>query len=117
MKVFKIEIENYRLLKNFSMDLEKELSLIIGKNNTGKTSILSVLDKFLGHSERTKFTFDDFNIDFKKALKDKVEAGETIAENDYKRVGIRLRLFIKYTEADNLSNISCIFLTKTDTDS
>ena len=56
MKVFKIEIENYRLLKDFSMDLEKDLSLVIGKNNTGKTSILSVLDKFLGHSDRNKFS-------------------------------------------------------------
>lgn len=46
MKIIKIEVENFRLLKNFSMDLEKDLSLVIGKNNTGKTSILSVLDKF-----------------------------------------------------------------------
>ena len=29
MKVFKIKVENYRLLKKFSMDLEKELSLVI----------------------------------------------------------------------------------------
>ena len=69
MKVFKIEIENYRLLKSFSMNLEKELSLVIGKNNTGKTSILSALDKFLGQSERNRFSFDDFNIDFKRELK------------------------------------------------
>ena len=74
MKVFKIEIENYRLLKNFSVYLEKELSLVIGKNNTGKTSILSVLDKFLSQSDKNKFTFDDFNIDFKKELKARIEA-------------------------------------------
>ena len=106
MKVFKIKVENYRLLKNFSMDLEKELSLVIGKNNTGKTSILSVLDKFLGQSDRNKFSFDDFNIDFKKELKAKIEAEDEISEEDYKRLGIRLRLFIDYTEADNLSNVS-----------
>lgn len=110
MKIFKIEIENYRLLEDFSIDLEKELSLVIGKNNTGKTSILSVLDKFLGHSERTKFTFDDFNIDFKKSLKKKIEAEEAIIEEDYKRLGIRLRLFIEYTETDNLSNISRVMM-------
>jgi predicted ATP-dependent endonuclease of OLD family len=52
MKVFKIQVENYRLLRNFSLDLEDELSLVIGKNNTGKTSILSVLDKFLNQSEK-----------------------------------------------------------------
>lgn len=110
MKIFKIEVENYRLLKDFSVELEKELSLIIGKNNTGKTSILSVLEKFLGHSEKTKFTFDDFNIDFKKILKEKIAAVEAIAEEDYKRFGIRLRLFIEYTETDNLSNVSRVMM-------
>jgi hypothetical protein len=48
------------------MDLEEYLSLVIGKNNTGKTSILSVLDKFL--NEKSKFSYDDLNIDFKKEL-------------------------------------------------
>lgn len=110
MKIFKIEIENYRLLKNFSVDLEKDLSLVIGKNNTGKTSILSVLDKFLGHSERTKFTFDDFNIDFKKALNKEIVEAEDITEDGLKRLGIRLRLFIEYTETDNLSNISRVMM-------
>lgn len=110
MKVFKIKIENYRLLKCFSMDLEKELSLVIGKNNTGKTSILLVLDKFLSQSERNKFSFDDFNIDFKKELKAKIEAEEAISEEDYKRLGIRLRLFIDYTETDNLSNVSRVMM-------
>jgi len=110
MNVSKIEIENYRILKSFSIDMEKELSLVIGKNNTGKTSILSILNKFFGHSERTKFTFDDLNIDFKKEIKSKIEAGELIAEDDYKRMGIRLRIFIEYTEVDNLSNISRVMM-------
>ena len=57
MKIKKIEVENFRLLKTFSMDLENELSLVIGKNNTGKTSILSVLDKFI--NEKSKFSYDD----------------------------------------------------------
>lgn len=68
MKIYKIQIENFRLLKNFSIDIEDELSLIIGKNNSGKTSILSALDKFLNRSESNKFHFDDFNIDFKEEL-------------------------------------------------
>ena len=110
MKVFKIEIENYRLLKDFSMDLEKELSLVIGKNNTGKTSILSVLDKFFSQSDKHKFYFDDFNIDFKIEFKDKIEAEEAISEEDYKRLGIRLRLFFEYTETDNLSNVSRVMM-------
>ena len=48
MKITKIIINNFRLLKNTEIDLEKELSLIIGKNNCGKTSVLTALAKFLG---------------------------------------------------------------------
>lgn len=109
MKIFKIQIENFRLLKNFSIDLEDELSLVIGKNNTGKTSILSVLDKFLNQSEKNKFYFDDFNIDFKKDLKDLIE-GEGIEEKDYKEKGIKLKLFIQYTGTCNLENISRVMM-------
>ena len=69
MKIYKIQVENFRLLKEFSIDVEDELSLVIGKNNTGKTSILSVLDKFLNHSDRNKFYYDDFNIDYKERLR------------------------------------------------
>ena len=68
MKAIRLEVESFRLLKDFSIDLEEELSLVIGKNNTGKTSILSVLDKFL--NEKSKFSYDDFNIDFRTELKE-----------------------------------------------
>ena len=47
MKVKKINIQNYRLLKDFSLELKSELSLIVGKNNCGKTSVLSVLEKII----------------------------------------------------------------------
>ena len=43
MFLSKITVQNFRLLKDFSIDLEKELSLIIGKNNSGKTSLLYLL--------------------------------------------------------------------------
>lgn len=109
MKIFKIQVENFRLLKSFSIDLEDELSLVIGKNNTGKTSILSVLEKFLNQSERNKFYFDDFNIDFKKELKELIE-GELIAEDGYQDKGIKMRVFIQYTENCNLENVSRVMM-------
>jgi predicted ATP-dependent endonuclease of OLD family len=108
MKIFKIQIENYRLLKNFSIDLEDELSLVIGKNNTGKTSILSILEKFL-NSEKSKFYFDDFNIDFKKELKSLIE-GDFIDGDSYMAKGIKLKLFIQYTETCNLENVSRVIM-------
>ena len=109
MKISKIEIKNYRLLKDFSIDLEKELSLVVGKNNTGKTSLLTVLNKFLNSSDKTRFSFDDFNIDLKTQIKDLVENRE-INEDSFIPVGIEMKLLIQYTETDNLANLSRIMM-------
>jgi predicted ATP-dependent endonuclease of OLD family len=111
MKIIKLEIENFRLLKSFEMDLNEELSLVIGKNNTGKTSILSVLDKFL--NEKVRFSYDDFNIDFKNELEKLIKLEEPPSE--FSPNGIKLKIFIEYNEKDDLSNISRV-LTDLDPD-
>jgi predicted ATP-dependent endonuclease of OLD family len=110
MKIFKIQIDNYRLLKCFSIDLEKELSLVIGKNNTGKTSILSALNKFLNQSDKNKFSFDDFNIEFKKELKAVIENPVEIIKEDFIQSGLKLKLFIAYDATDNLTNVSRVMM-------
>ena len=104
----KIEVKNYRLLKKFELDLENELSLIIGKNNCGKTSLLTVLDKFLNFN---KFTSNDFNLDYKKEIFSFLTISMP-SEDEYKLKikGILLRLYIEYTETDNLSNLSDLML-------
>ena len=107
MKIFKIQVENYRLLKKFSIDIEEELSLVIGKNNTGKTSLLLVIDKFLNNP--SSFKFNDFNIEIKKEINELLDAG-LIAEGDYKPKAIKLKIFIDYGEEDDLSNISRVMM-------
>ncbi|WP_203133159.1 ATP-binding protein, partial [Flavobacterium psychrophilum] len=109
MKINKIKIENFRLLKNFQLDLENELSLVIGKNNCGKTSLLAVLDKFLNQSDKTKFSFDDFNMDFKNEIKTLVE-NPPVDDEVFEQKGIKLKLFIEYNEDDDLSNISRVMM-------
>lgn len=106
MKITKIQVENYRLLKDFSIDIEKELSLVIGKNNCGKTSLLSVMDKFL-NGNSSSFTFEDFNLDFKEVL---IRTIEKDVDEKYSPIGIRMSLFIEYADADNLSNISNLMM-------
>ncbi len=109
MIIKKIKIENYRLLKKFSIDLEEVMSLVIGKNNTGKTSLLTVINGFLNGSERSRFSFDDFNIDFKNDLRTLIE-GDIPQQENYKSVGIKLKLFIEYNEDDNLANLSRVMM-------
>ena len=106
MKISKIQVENYRLLKNFSIDLENDLSLVIGKNNCGKTSLLTVIEKFINGNSRS-FTFEDFNLDFKETLTGIVSAD---VPEEYKPIGITMRLFIDYLNTDNLSNISKLMM-------
>lgn len=106
MHITRIEVDNFRLLKDFSIDLEDELSLVIGKNNTGKTSILSVLDKFL--NEKSKFSYDDLNIDFKNELEGLIKSADIPEEFIPK--GIKLKIFIEYNENDDLSNVSRVLM-------
>lgn len=110
MKIKRIQIENYRLLKNFEIDIEDKLSLVIGKNNTGKTSFLTVLDKFLNKSEQKKFSYEDFNLDFRKEICKIVNGEKAISENDFAPVGLKLRLVIQYFEDDNLANINRLMM-------
>lgn len=111
MKLARIEISNFRLLKNFVLDLEDELSLVIGKNNTGKTSVLACLDKLVVQSERNAVAYEDFNIELRSTL-EKILLGEQEigAQEQYVALGIQLKLFIKYSESDDLSKISPLIM-------
>lgn len=107
MHIRKITVRNYRLLKDFSIDLEEKLSLIVGKNNSGKTSLLQLLNTMLNGTEPT---YNDFNLDYRKMLWNQISASEEAKEEDYKEDGISLRLFIEYGEADNLDCLGKILM-------
>lgn len=57
MKIKKVEINNFRLLKKLSVDMT-DMMLLVGKNNSGKTSFFEVFDLFL---DSKKFTLADFS--------------------------------------------------------
>ncbi|WP_221411758.1 ATP-dependent endonuclease [Dysgonomonas capnocytophagoides] len=107
MKLKKIQIQNFRLLKNLELDIEDDLSLIVGKNNVGKTSVLSIMDKFLNGFEKRRIYYDDLNIDFQKEL---INSIKNPIPDDYRNIGVKLYLFIKCEEGDDLSNISTFFM-------
>lgn len=121
MKISKIKVTNFRLLKSLELDLEDDLSLVIGKNNCGKTSLLSVLDKFLGKRAgiNPSFAYEDFNLDFQKELEE-IYISEKFAEilsefeseedKKWKNMGLSLKLFIEYNESDSLANISKLMM-------
>ncbi|HAS6163776.1 TPA: ATP-dependent endonuclease [Vibrio vulnificus] len=117
MKVARIEISNFRLLKSFALDLEDELSLVIGKNNTGKTSVLACLDKLAVQSDKKAITYEDFNVDLMSSIEAVLLGEQAIGnEEEYSPLGIQLKLYIKYSESDDLSKISSLIMSLDPTD-
>jgi len=109
MQISKIEVNNFRLLNKFKLTPEKDISLIIGKNNTAKTSLLTVLDKFLNYQKNKSFIFSDLNVNAQRKLKELIIS--TSAEQDtYEPIQISLRIYISYTDSDNIGRLSKVFV-------
>lgn len=117
MFIKKIKVQNFRLLQDFTMDLQPELSLVVGKNNVGKTSLLVVLDKCLNSNSDSskKFQYYDFNLDFQKSLELLLDQ-DLIEEMDWHNLGIALRIIVEFNESDNLDNIGNKILTNLEED-
>lgn len=101
MYIKEIRVQNFRLLKDTKVDLEKDLSLIIGKNNTGKTSFLILFEKFFNDN---KFTFNDFSLSLRPLIL-AIDADTNVYD-----LAIRMIVEIDYSEAKSLSNISELIL-------
>lgn len=107
MKIEIAQVRNFRILRKLDVDFEDNLSLIIGKNNSGKTSFLAILEKFLVDTKPV-FSLDDFNIESKKAI----AALETssFTPEDFNEISLSLKLFLSYGDADNIGSASELIL-------
>lgn len=64
MRLEKIKIRNFRLLRRVSIDLaqDKTTTIFVGPNNSGKTSVMDALRLFVGHgSEAPRISFHDLS--------------------------------------------------------
>lgn len=99
----RMEVKNFRLLKNFELKFKDELSLVIGKNNCGKTSSLIILDKMLNSS---KVMWEDINLEWQKELHEKIISFDISEQEEVSSLeAINLRLFIEYNDNDSYTNI------------
>ncbi len=99
----KMKVKNFRLLKNFELDFKDEMSLVIGKNNCGKTSALIILDKMLNSS---KVMWEDINLECQKDLYKKIiDFDISEPEKVVSLEAVNLQLFIEYDDNDSYTNI------------
>lgn len=90
MNFYSIDIENFRGIKSLKIDDFKTINLFVGKNNSGKTSILEALFLSIGisnpqlsinidtfrnilHNDADDFKFIFYNLDFNNKIKLKTE--------------------------------------------
>lgn len=61
MCINKIEIKNFRILKEVQISLEERTTVIVGRNNSGKTSLTEIFRLFLSENS-PKFSLEDFTL-------------------------------------------------------
>lgn len=65
MKIAFAEIRNFRKLKQCHIDFSEKTTLFVGPNNSGKTSAMEALVKFL---KNRKFSFTDFTLSYRTQI-------------------------------------------------
>lgn len=89
-----VEIENFRRLESVRVDFDKSSTLLVGPNNSGKSSVIDALAKFLNPGGRT-FRVTDFSLDNLRRLnkigegwtQDNKEVTPRVAESEQVSLG------------------------------
>ncbi|ACU61675.1 ATP-dependent endonuclease [Chitinophaga pinensis] len=90
-------IKNYRRLKDVKINIQKDTTIFVGANNSGKTSATHIFQSFL--SGKADFSLHDFSVDCWKLIKD-ISQSTNIVEDIYKLPTISLDLWFEVSEDD-----------------
>jgi putative ATP-dependent endonuclease of OLD family len=101
MRLHKIEIQNFRLLAKIELLLEAKSTVIVGRNNSGKTSMTELFRRLLGDSTPS-FRLEDFSLSAHEGFWKAFQAREQKKTDDEIRKlfpTIEVRLTIAYEKA------------------
>jgi predicted ATP-dependent endonuclease of OLD family len=59
MQLISAEVTNFRALQDITVHIDADATLIVGRNNSGKTSFVDLFARFFG-KERPRFTWTIF---------------------------------------------------------
>ena len=98
MYIHKITVKNFRLLADVELVLENGTTLIVGRNNSGKTSLSEAIRRFLV-DQTPKFQIEDFSNSSYDGFCEALEAKKAGRQDDEVRSlipCIELRLLFQY---------------------
>ncbi|MCK4922167.1 MAG: AAA family ATPase, partial [Bacteroidales bacterium] len=127
MKIKTIEIKNFRLIEDGSLNLEDDITLIVGKNNSGKTSLVDfffeLLERAITRFQLTDFSsnsfvrFQDAYLRFQEYIKSQNDKEDEKIQLEKRKLireslpSINLNILIEYdkgskeNKGDNLENL------------
>ena len=123
MHIESAKIKGYRLFdKEVSISLHPKQTIIVGRNNSGKTSFVEIFYKFLGVEKTGRFTVDDFsrrqraNLEKAATLWQQAQKNENKDRDELEKQArnnlpeISLEIEFKYEDKDNLTPLSNLIL-------
>lgn len=98
MRIAQVEIENFRLLSGTKLALQAQTTVIVGRNNSGKTSLSEIIRRFLADGS-VHFGLEDFSShNYDKFCQAHHAWAGGAADNEIRPLipSIRMRLELKY---------------------
>lgn len=109
MRLSKIVIKNYRLLIDAELEVDESTTLIVGRNNTAKTSCIDCIDSIL---KTSSFSYDDYPIEkrselisfIEKFMSKEISYANLLETLDY----ISIDFFVDYSLDDPDENLGAL---------
>ena len=107
MRLCKVEVENFRLLHRAALLLEPKTTVIVGRNNSGKTSLTEVLKRILDDGS-VVFRLEDFSFQAHEEFWQAFKKSAGGADDQQVRAtipAICVRLYFQYEKNETLGPI------------
>ncbi len=108
MQLHKVQIKNFRLLRDIEMILEKDSTVVVGRNNSGKTSLAELFSRLLGDGS-PRFSLEDFSIGAHEDFWAAFELKRGGADDPKVRAAlpfIEANLMLTYSKGENLAPLT-----------
>lgn len=102
MYLEKVKIHNFRLLEDVEFTFHEESTLIVGKNNSGKTSLNEIFNRT--NNLKNKLKIEDFNI---KSFKKFIDFfNQDTYNKDFELPTVSITYYLKYSDNSDFAILS-----------